>query len=83
MEGVVLNGSISKKLASRFGKAKKQVGDLRRQAATDFAQVPKNLKSVEGLVRSGYDPLHAAYIAAQNLRHFGAFTSILSSSSYS
>jgi hypothetical protein len=65
-------GVISKKLASRFRKAKKQVGDLRRQAATDFAQVPKDLKSVEGLVRSGYDPLHAAYIAAQNFLSFFA-----------
>jgi hypothetical protein len=65
-------GVISKKLASRFRKAKKQVGDLRRQAATDFAQVPKDLKSVEGLVRSEYDPLHAAYIAAQNFMSFFA-----------
>jgi hypothetical protein len=65
-------GVISKKVASRFRKAKKQVGELRRQAATDFAQVPKDLKSVEGLVRSGHDPLHAAYIAAQNFMSFFA-----------
>ena len=33
-------GVIGKKLASRFRKAKRQLGDLRRQAAADFAQVP-------------------------------------------
>ena len=65
-------GVISKKLASRFRKAKKQVGDLRRQMAADFAQVPKDVKSVEALVRSGHDPLHAAYIAAQNFTSFFA-----------
>jgi hypothetical protein len=65
-------GVISKKLASRFHKAKKQVGDLRRQAAADFAKVPKDVKSVEALVRSGHDPLHAAYIAAQNFTSFFA-----------
>src|SRR5271167_3996645 len=65
-------GVISKKLASRFRKAQKQVGDLRRQAAADFAQVPKDVKSVEALARSGHDPLHAAYIAAQNFMSFFA-----------
>jgi hypothetical protein len=65
-------GVISKKLSSDFRKAKKQVGQLRRQAATDFAQVPKNVKSVEALIRSGHDPLHAAYIAAQNFTSFFA-----------
>jgi hypothetical protein len=65
-------GVISNKLASRFRKAKKHVGDLRRQVAADFAQVPKDVKSVEALVRSGHDPLHAAYIAAQNFTSFFA-----------
>ena len=65
-------GVISKKLASRFRKAKRQLGDLRRQAAADFAQVPKDVKSVEALVRSGHDPLHAAYVAAQNFTSFFA-----------
>ena len=63
-------GVISKKLASRFRRAKKQVGDLRRQVAADFAQVPKDVKSIEALVRSGHDPLHAAYVAAQNCTSF-------------
>jgi hypothetical protein len=65
-------GVISKKLASRFRKAKKQLGDLRRQVAADFAQVPKDVKSMEALVRSGHDPLHAAYVAAQNFTSFFA-----------
>ena len=65
-------GVISKKLASRFHKAKKQVGDLRRQVASDFAHVPKDVKSVEALVRSGHDPLHAAFVAAQNFTSFFA-----------
>jgi hypothetical protein len=66
-------GVISKKLASRFRKAKRPLGDLRRQVAA-FAQVPKDVKSVEALVRSGRDPLHAAYIAAQNFTSFFAET---------
>ena len=65
-------GVISKKLASSFRKAEKQVGNLRRQVAADFAQVPKDVKSFEALVRSGHDPLHAAYIAAQNFTSFFA-----------
>jgi hypothetical protein len=66
-------GAISKKLASRFRKAKKQfAGLLRRQATADFAQVPRDVQSVEALVRSGHDPLHAAYVAAQNFTSFFA-----------
>jgi hypothetical protein len=65
-------GVISKKLASRFRKAKRQLGELRRQAAADFAQVPKDVRGVEALVRTGHDPLHAAYIAAQNFASFFA-----------
>src|SRR3954467_10226709 len=65
-------GVISTKLASRFRKAKRQLGDLRRQAAADFAQVPRDVKSVQTLVRSGHNPIHAAYVAAQNLTSFFA-----------
>src|SRR3954453_8774056 len=65
-------GVIGNKLASRFRKAKRHLGDLRRQAAVDFAQVPRDVKGVEALVRSGHDPLHAAYVAAQNLTSFFA-----------
>jgi hypothetical protein len=65
-------GVISKKLAGRFRKAGRQTADLRRQAITDFAKVPKDVQSVQTLVRSGYDPLHAAYAAAQNFTSFFA-----------
>src|ERR1700745_1903868 len=65
-------GAISKKLTSRFRRAKRQLGDLRRQAAADFAQVPKDVKTVQAWVRSGPDPLHAAYVAAQNFTSFFA-----------
>src|ERR1019366_608000 len=63
-------GVISKKLASRFRKAKKQVGDLRRQVAADFSQMPNDVRSVAALLRSVQDPLHAAYVAAQNFTSF-------------
>src|SRR3954453_7219915 len=65
-------GVIGNKLASRFRKAKRHLGDLRRQAAADFARVPRDVKGVEALVRSGHDPLHAAYVAAQNFTSFFA-----------
>jgi hypothetical protein len=64
-------GVISKKMASRFRRAKRQLGKLRRQAA-DCAQLPRDVKGVQALVRSGHDPLHAAYIAAQNSTSFFA-----------
>src|SRR5271165_971055 len=59
-------GVISKKLASRLRKAKKLLGGLRRQVATDFSKIPRDLQSKVTLDTPGYDPLHAAYIAAQN-----------------
>ena len=65
-------GDISKKLAARFRKSKKQLGGLRLQAAADFGQVPRHVKTVQALVRSGHDPLHAAYVAAQNFTSFFA-----------
>jgi hypothetical protein len=65
-------GAISKKLASRFQKAKKQLGELRRQAAVDFAKVPNDVESAQALVQSGHDPLHAAYVAAQQFTSFFA-----------
>jgi len=65
-------GAISKKLQSRLRKAKGQVGDLRRQAVADFAQVPRDVKGVQALLRSGHDPLHAAYVAVQNFTAFFA-----------
>lgn len=63
-------GIISKKLASRFRRAKKQAGDLRRQAAKDFALVPKDVKSVAASLHAVQDPLHAAYVAGLNFTSF-------------
>src|SRR5689334_11400218 len=65
-------GAISKKLASRFRKAKKKLGNLRRQVAADFGHVPRDVKTVQALVRAGHDPLHAAYIAAQSFTSYFA-----------
>jgi len=59
-------GVISKKLSARLQKAKKQVNGLRRSAVTDFAEIPTDVKRIRSLIQSGYDPLHAAYVAAQN-----------------
>src|SRR5690242_4388118 len=63
---------IGQKLASRLRKAGRQLGELRRQAALDFARVPKDVQAVQASVRSGHDPLHAAYVAAQNFTSFFA-----------
>jgi hypothetical protein len=65
-------GAISKKLAARFRKGKKQLANLRRQAVADFAQAPRDVGTLEALVRSGRNPLHAAYVAAQNFTSFFA-----------
>lgn len=65
-------GEIGKKLASRFRRDKRRLGDLRRQAAVDFAQAPRDVTSVQALTRSGHDPLHAVYVAAQNFTSFFA-----------
>src|ERR1039457_2001392 len=59
-------GVISKKLASRLRRPKKLLGELRRQAVMDFSKVPRDLQGKVTLDTPGYDPLHAAYIAAQN-----------------
>jgi hypothetical protein len=49
-------------MASRFRRARRLLGELRREAAA-CAQAATD---VDSPVRSGHDPLHAAYIAAQN-----------------
>jgi hypothetical protein len=63
-------GVISNKLATRLRKAKKLLGDLRRQVAIDFSKIPRDLQGKVTLDTPGYDPLHAAYIAAQNFTGF-------------
>jgi hypothetical protein len=65
-------GKISKKLAGRFRTSGRDVKGLHAQAVRDFARVPKDVKNVKQLVESGHDPLHAAYVSAQNLVSFFA-----------
>ncbi len=65
-------GKISKKLANRFRKFRQSGERLHAQAVRDFAKVPKDVKNVKQLVLSGHDPLHAAYVLAQNLASFFA-----------
>jgi hypothetical protein len=65
-------GKISKKLANRFRKFRQSGERLQAQAVRDFAKVPKDVKTVKQLVESGNDPLHAAYVSAQNLVSFFA-----------
>jgi hypothetical protein len=65
-------GAIGKKLASRLCRAKRQLGDLRRQLTKDFAPVPRDVKVFETLTQSGLDPLPGAYIAGQNFTSFFA-----------
>jgi hypothetical protein len=64
-------GKISKKLANRFRKFRQAGERLHAQAVRDFARV-KDVKNVKQLVESGHDPLHAAYVSAQNLLSFFA-----------
>src|SRR5688572_4644012 len=64
-------GKISQTLTGRFRKHRKFAQQLHQQAKQDAVQVPKDVRSVQQLVEhEGYDPLHAAYISAQNLASF-------------
>lgn len=66
-------GQVSRKLANRFRKSRRFDQQLRKQAKQDAVRIPKDVKSLQQLVEhEGYDPLHAAYIAAQNLTAFFA-----------
>ncbi len=55
-------GQISQKLTRRFAKWS---GQFRQAVRT--GSVPKDVRDVETLVKKGHAPLHAAYIAVQNL----------------
>jgi hypothetical protein len=66
-------GKVSRKLANRLSRNRKLVGELRRHVNKDTAPTAKDVRSVEQLIEEdGYDPLHAAYLAAQNLTSFFA-----------
>ena len=59
-------GRISKKLGARFrvwvGQYRQQLGKLKKSFP-----IPKDVHDVQSLVAQGYDPLHAVYIAVQNI----------------
>ena len=59
-------GRISKKLGARFtvwaGQYRQQMGKLKKSVP-----IPKDVHDVQSLVSQGHDPLHAVYIAVQNI----------------
>ena len=59
-------GRVSKKLGSRFtvwaGQYRQQMGKLKKSVP-----IPKDVHDVQSLVSQGHDPLHAVYIAVQNI----------------
>ena len=66
-------GKISQKLANRFRKSRKLTERLGRQVREEAGPVAKDVKSIQQLIEEeGHDPLHAAYVAAQNITSFFA-----------
>ncbi len=66
-------GQASRKLAHRLRHSRRGTQEWRQQAKHDAVRIPKDVKNIHHLVEhEGYDPLHAAYIAAQNLLSFFA-----------
>jgi len=66
-------GQASRKLANRFRHSRRGNQGFRQQANQDAVRIPTDVKNIQHLVEhEGYDPLHAAYISAQNLLSFFA-----------
>ena len=66
-------GQASRKLAHRLRHSRRGTQGWRQQGQHDAVRIPKDVKNIHHLVEhEGYDPLHAAYIAAQNLLSFFA-----------
>jgi len=66
-------GQASRKLANRFRHSRRCNQGLRKQATHDAVRIPKDVQNIHHLVaHEGYDPLHAAYMSAQNLLSFFA-----------
>ena len=59
-------GRISKKLGARFKvwarQYRQEIGKLKKSVP-----IPKDVHDVQSLVKRGHDPLHAVYIAVQNI----------------
>src|SRR5712691_2504352 len=67
-------GQASRKLANRLRHSRRFTQGFRQQANQDAVRIPPtDVKNSQHLVEhEGYDPLRAAYIAAQNLLSFFA-----------
>jgi hypothetical protein len=59
-------GIISRRLADRIRTAPWSLGSLARLCKNSVLALPNDLHDARALVREGYDPLRAAYLAAQN-----------------
>lgn len=60
-------GTISRKLLKRFHKQKQRTLLGRWRSSSASFQIPDDVRNPADLVKKGYDPLHAAYVSAQNL----------------
>jgi hypothetical protein len=62
-------GRISKKLAARLRSHQSHFRQLTEQASEigSSIRVPKDVKDIQECVEMGFDPVHAAYVSAQNL----------------
>ena len=66
-------GKISRKLAKHFRQTRNLVEKLGRQVQEEAGPVAKDVKSIQQLIeQEGHDPLHAAYVSAQNITSFFA-----------
>ncbi len=66
-------GHVSQTLANRFRQNRRFGQPFRQQAKHDAVRIPEDVRNIHHLVdHEGYDPLHAAYISAQNLTSFFA-----------
>ena len=59
-------GKISAKVISQIRKSMKFTHERKIVSLSDFLR-PKDVKTGEELIKMGYDPIHAAYVSAQNL----------------
>ncbi|MBU1984702.1 hypothetical protein KJ815_09865 [bacterium] len=62
-------GRISRKLAARLRSHQRQFRELVEQASEigSSIRVPKDVTDIQECVEMGFDPVHAAYVSAQNL----------------
>lgn len=62
-------GSISQQLAARLRRTKSHFRKLTEQASEigSSIRVARDVKSIRECVKMGFDPIHSAYVSAQNL----------------